>query len=266
MNKELICFNGKFYEDSSKIKVSPFLPSIQFGASVFETFRTYDKARKVFNQTKHLIRLFESAEILGLKLPPNCTKKTLNKNIKTLLEKSKNWKLKNNEFLRFKIFVNEDYFWIRCFIGSVNFKNYKKGVEIQDTVQERVFPAAKTGQPVYFYHLKHKPFEIYETIFFSKTGFLTEGNVTNIFIVIDRILYTPKNDILPGVMRGEIMKIAKKKGYKIIEQDLVRSEVLRAQEIFLTNTINGIIPVKRWGEWKSKKFNISSNLRDGLPF
>ncbi len=267
---ELICFDGELQSDISKIKVSPFLPSIQFGASVFETFRTYGKTRKIFNLDSHLKRLTKSLNTLYIYRPLSCLDVKIKENIKTMLKELKEENLGKREFFRFKIFVNEDYWWIKCSKEKeLEPKFYDGGVNIMDAVQERIFPQAKSGQPVYFYHNKQQKNypNIYETIFFSPHhNRLTEGNKTNVFIVMNDIIYTSEHNILEGVMREEVLKIAEKKGYKVVIQDLVRSEVESAQEIFLTNTIGGIIPVRRWGKWHNRDFKIANDLRKSLPF
>lgn len=84
---------------------------------------------------------------------------------------------------------------------------------------------------------------------------LCEGSRTNVFIVRDDVLLTPslKGPIVPGVMRALVLELARPYFSEVREVDRLKLEELQtANEMFLTNSVRGIIPVARvdgrtWG-------------------
>ena len=86
-----------------------------------------------------------------------------------------------------------------------------------------------------------------EAIMLDDRGFVSEGTADNIFIVKDGVIYTPPRTcgILPGITRTRVMKLAEELGYKVVEKDITPAEVLTADEVFLTGTAAGIVPVTK---------------------
>ena len=69
----------------------------------------------------------------------------------------------------------------------------------------------------------------------------------NIFMVKDGILTTPSvtQDILEGVTRRSLLEIAAKLGIPVAERPIDKSELLMAEEVFLTGTAAVVAPIKR---------------------
>ena len=85
-----------------------------------------------------------------------------------------------------------------------------------------------------------------EAIMLSPDGYVSEGSGENIFLVIDGKLVTPAtyNNILPGITRDSVIKLAKNEwGIETIERSVDRSELYIAEEIFLTGTAAHVTPV-----------------------
>jgi branched-chain amino acid aminotransferase len=84
-----------------------------------------------------------------------------------------------------------------------------------------------------------------EALWFTTENNLAEGCVSNVFLVKDNVLYTPRADtpVLPGIARKTVLELAKKLNIKAVEQDLTIHDVLSAQEVFLTNVIMTVLPV-----------------------
>jgi branched-chain amino acid aminotransferase len=85
-----------------------------------------------------------------------------------------------------------------------------------------------------------------DAIMLNMSGKVAEGSGMNIFLVKDGVLITPdKNqDILEGITRDSILKIARKLGIPTEERVVDRSELLFADEVFLTGTAAGMAPVR----------------------
>lgn len=84
-----------------------------------------------------------------------------------------------------------------------------------------------------------------EAIQFDDEGFLTEGSFSNIFIVREQALWTPALPrCLPGVGRALVIACAREAGLDVLEKDIPRAGLERADELFLSNAVRGIMPVR----------------------
>ncbi len=249
----MICFNGEFHKVIPKT-VSPFSESLEFGLSVFETLRTYNETT-IFRLEDHLNRLWHSAEIIGVTF--SFTKDSIKANLIEIARRNRIAK-KN---LRLKIFLTADFYWIRTNkLIPLPESVYQKGVSIVDTTFQRNFAEAKYPGFAYSFYEKKKTKLAYEIIFFNEQGFLREGNISNIFMVKNGQLLTPKNKILKGVTRSVVLETAKSLNITTYEKEITRQDLLTANEIFLTNTTKEIVPVREWTIWKNNNFMITQKL------
>ena len=90
-----------------------------------------------------------------------------------------------------------------------------------------------------------------ETIFLNEKGFVAEGCTTNVFIIKDNKIFTPKIScgLLPGIIRGWVIS-----NFEVVEKEITKEELLNSDEIFLTNSLVGIIGVSKLDDIK---FDIS---------
>lgn len=73
----------------------------------------------------------------------------------------------------------------------------------------------------------------------------------NVFLIFEDTIFTPPitDGCLNGIMRKHIISIAKKiPNYKVKEVSVSMSDVLSADEIFITNVIQGIVSVSKFRE------------------
>ncbi|WP_010279316.1 aminodeoxychorismate lyase [Paenibacillus senegalensis] len=84
-----------------------------------------------------------------------------------------------------------------------------------------------------------------EGLFLDARGYVAEGMVTNLFFVHHETIYTPHLDtgILPGITRQLIMELVEQQGWRMEEGYYTWEQLQRADEIFLTNSVQGIVPV-----------------------
>jgi para-aminobenzoate synthetase/4-amino-4-deoxychorismate lyase len=73
---------------------------------------------------------------------------------------------------------------------------------------------------------------------------LLEAGWANLFAVREETLWTPPADgrILPGTARAAILEIAAKKGLETREEPLTHEDLLKTEEVFLTNSVRGVEP------------------------
>jgi len=76
-------------------------------------------------------------------------------------------------------------------------------------------------------------------------GNVVEGPGFNIFALIDGRLVTPAHGMLEGITRKTIVELAERHGLPIDISHLPIADLRRAQEIFLTSTAGGVMPVTR---------------------
>lgn len=106
-----------------------------------------------------------------------------------------------------------------------------------------------------------------EAILMNSQGKICEASGMNVFIVRHEQLITPgfEQDILEGITRDSILTIARDLGIKTIERPIDKSELLIADEVFLSGTAARITPVKRVENYElSKHRPITEKLRDKL--
>jgi para-aminobenzoate synthetase / 4-amino-4-deoxychorismate lyase len=78
-------------------------------------------------------------------------------------------------------------------------------------------------------------------------GYVLETDRSNIFAVTRGVLTTPPADgrLLPGITRAHILALAKQAGVEINVAPVHLRELMHADEAFVTNSVYGIVPVRR---------------------
>ena len=86
-----------------------------------------------------------------------------------------------------------------------------------------------------------------EAILMNSQGKVSEASGMNVFVVRGGMLITPgyDQDILEGITRDSIITVAKGLGLEVIERSLDKSELLIADEVFLSGTAAKITPVRQ---------------------
>jgi branched-chain amino acid aminotransferase len=85
-----------------------------------------------------------------------------------------------------------------------------------------------------------------EAILLDERGMVCEGTGENIFVVRDGSIHTPgpSSSTLDGINRRSILQIARDRGYEVVERDVMRSELMLADEVFLSGTAAELTPVR----------------------
>ena len=84
-----------------------------------------------------------------------------------------------------------------------------------------------------------------EALWFTTDGYLSEGCVSNVFLVKDGALMTPPvgTPVLPGVARHTVCDLADTHDMDLQEKALKIDDLLEADEVFVTNVIMKVMPV-----------------------
>jgi len=83
-----------------------------------------------------------------------------------------------------------------------------------------------------------------------RSGVVTEGSHTNLFGVVNGEIRTHplSNLILPGVTRAVVLELAHELGLTVREEAFRESELMTADELFLTGTTTDVMPIVRVNE------------------
>jgi branched-chain amino acid aminotransferase len=106
-----------------------------------------------------------------------------------------------------------------------------------------------------------------EAILMNSQGKVSEASGMNVFIVRNGKLITPgdEQDILEGITRDSILTIARDMGIEVVERSVDKSELLVAEEVFLSGTAAKITPVRQVEFYKlSSDRPITTKLREKL--
>ena len=83
-----------------------------------------------------------------------------------------------------------------------------------------------------------------DAIMLDMQGFVSETNATNVFVIKRGELLTPHADsCLPGITRGNVLRIARDAGIPTTERNVSMTEVYTADEAFTTGTMGELSPV-----------------------
>ena len=84
-----------------------------------------------------------------------------------------------------------------------------------------------------------------EALFYMPDGTLTEGTHTSFFGVMNgKVLTRPmSHDILPGITRGLVLRLAERAGLAVTQQSLRLDNIASVSELFLTGTTSEVLPI-----------------------
>ncbi|MDA8137881.1 MAG: aminotransferase class IV [Desulfobacteraceae bacterium] len=121
---------------------------------------------------------------------------------------------------------------------------YDQGIKVITIHVERRLPGAKSIDyiPAAMALRQAHVQGAVEAIYVDREGRALEGTTCNLFAVINGRLVTPGSGILAGITRQVVIDISKNI-LPIDLRDLPRDELLAAQEVFITGTSKGVVPV-----------------------
>lgn len=127
-------------------------------------------------------------------------------------------------------------------------KMYAEGVDTILCFKERENPNAKVINNSFRSDVnsKIKQRDVYEAILVNRDGYVTEGSKSNIFMIKDNRIYTSKIDnVLPGITRTEIIRMAIKLNVPVIEGDIKYIDLENMDAAFISGTSPNILPIKK---------------------
>ncbi|SHH45961.1 aminotransferase class IV [Thermosipho atlanticus] len=222
---------GKFQED--------LLDSITRGIVVYETIRFYDGIP--FALEEHYKRFLNSLSYI-----------TENK---VSFKEFERYVMKYSSYDRVKVFGIIDGS-LKLFALGENFLNNPINEvnidvsEIRHADPSSIPPNLKSvGRPdLYIARLKKGKY--YDVILLGSRGQVCEGSFSNVFFIKDGKVITPsvESGILEGITRKNVIEMLNEFGYEVEERIVELKELFYADEIFLTHTSRGVVPVDSMGK------------------
>lgn len=267
----IVDWNGSLLEESQAV-VSLYDHGFLYGMGLFETFRTYEG--RPFLLEWHLERLQEGCDALDIRYKPD--KEALMGRIETLLRSNG----LQDAYFRLTVTAGieplglpagvyekpNEVIYVKP-LPPVDPSAAREGKALQRLVLRRNTPEGDVRLKSLHYMnnlLAKKEMRRYpwaggaEGLFLDKQGHLCEGIVSNLFFVQGGRLYTPSVDtgLLPGITRRFILTAAPERGIDVIEGRFTWEQLKEADEVFLTNSIQEIVPVTKLYEETGVCFQI----------
>ena len=215
-----------------------------FGLGIFETISVVENHAVLLNY--HLERLNDGRKFLGIE--------------KAITEEEINEYIENNPMENgvLKIIISKENVIMQKRSNNYTQDKYKKGfsVEISSIRRNETSPFTYIKSLNYGENIlekreaSKKGYD--EPVFLNTKGQLTEGATTNIFFIKDNTIFTP--ELSCGMLNGTIRKYIIDT-YDVNEKIIYPNEVECFDEMFLTNSLMGIMPVSRFEkhEFRSRK-------------
>lgn len=224
--------------------------SLHYGGGVFEGIRFYetDKGPAIFRLKDHVERLFRSAHVLQMKIP--YSKEEVEQAIRDLVTSngiSSGYIRPIAYFAYGKMGLNPKGSPVHVSVALWPWGAYleKDVVRVKLSKYKRPDPqtvqveAKITGHYVnsILASLEAHGLGFDEALLLDTNGNVAEGPGENIFFVKNNILFTPRRgNILPGITRASVMKLAKDHNFECEEKKIRLKELLQADEVFFTGT------------------------------
>jgi branched-chain amino acid aminotransferase len=221
------------------------------GIGICDIMRTFHK--KPYFVDEHIDRLMESGKKIGLALP--WTRAEIKQIVFETLEKNPGLDEVN---IRIVITGGSSPDFITPAgrprlivmitpISKLPEEWYTQGVKVITLVQERPLAGAKVTAyiPATMALNQAKTSGAMEVIYIDRNHNALEGTTSNLFAFFDNTLVTPPADgILKGITRKVILSLARDR-FKVSESPIPLEKLLTADEVFITGTNKGVVPVVR---------------------
>ncbi len=259
VQKRYVWFDGKFV-DYEEAKVPVLTHSLQYGSGIFEGIRAYKAAKgtAIFRLDDHVKRFFNTAAIYSMPLPVG--KKVLRNAIVETVARNRlvscyvrPYGFYNDQQIGLSVVGKKASVVVAAVPFGSYFANKDKGIKCKVSSWQRInsliMPPEAKGSGNYLNSilasLEAKKAGADEAVLLSHDGYVAEGPGENIFLVQDGRLVTPSKaaDILLGITRDTVIKLAEAEGLVVEERNVHREELYTSDELFFTGTAAELTPI-----------------------
>ncbi len=273
----MLSFNGEILR-SEDFSLSPENRAFRYGDGVFETIRV--RQSRVLWAEHHFARLSHASEILQLIPDQEWTPARFQEMILQLYDA--NGHSGKDARIRLSMYRNEGGYYTPL--------TNKASILIEsETLDQNLFEINTKGITIDVFPEPYKAFSslsalksinaliyvmagIYkrnkglgDVLLLNQEGRVAEATASNVFIIHNNKLITPSlsEACVDGIMRKVVIQIASDRGLTVREMPVTKELLLNADELLLTNAIQGI----RWVRaFREKRFNnqMGTKLTDHL--
>jgi len=231
--------------------------SFRYGDGIFETMRLHDG--RLLWLKEHLARLGKGAAILSLVVNVDEIEASLQK-VAFAIKKGRVrlhvWRDGDGAYLPV---TDKAAFFIECFPlqpaepAPVTLTDFKD-VPLTPSVLAGLKTANGLPYILAAIHARNTGFN--DALLYCD-GFISEASSSNVFLVRGNKIMTPplSSACLDGVMRRQVLRWCAEAGIEKEETRLQPKDLLSADALFLTNAMQGIVPVSRYREATYKANN-----------
>ena len=236
--------------------------SLHYGMGVFEGVRAYNTpdGTAIFRLQAHTDRLFDSAHIMGMKIP--FTKEQINEATRAAGRENG----LESAYIRPLAFYGSEGMGIRAdnlkvhvVVAAWHWGAYmgeealERGIKIRTSSFTRHHVNISMTRAKASGHYINSMLALQEAVsagadealLLDPEGYVAEGSGENVFIVKDGVIYTPEvTACLNGITRNTVLTLARELGVEIVEKRITRDEVYIADEAFFTGTAAEVTPIR----------------------
>lgn len=250
-----IFFDGRLIDENSAV-IKPIDHGFLYGIGLFETLRVYQGEVALLN--RHYDRMAKAAKEMGIAMTMSVGQ--WREGIRMVLEANQ----LDNAYIRIDlsagdmgtglytgIYENPHWFIYGKPLPVYPEKLYRSGRQLVVLRTRRNMPEGEIRFKCHNFlnnHLAKREIsglKNTEGLFLTRRNYLAEGITSNLFFVSNHILHTPdvKTGIIPGTRRQFVMELARKSGLTVREGLYTLDDLMQADEVFLTNALQEIVPV-----------------------
>lgn len=260
---EIVYFQGDFV-DRDRARVPIATHAFNYGTGCFEGIRAYWNSNReqlyVIHLRKHAERLLRSARILHLEPDPALSVERVESIILELLVRNG---YREDVYIRPILYKSGTT--IKVTLSGIesdlcvftqpfgDYLDIRKGLRVMISAWRRIddnsIPARAKPTGAYLNaalasdEARERGFD--EAIMLTGDGHVSEASSSNLFLVQDGVVITPQasDDVLVGITRDCVIELVRKRGWPLEVRRVDRSELLAADEAFLSGTGVQIAPV-----------------------
>ena len=262
----MIVYVDGHFVDKTSASVTPDSQGFLYGFGIFETLKVVGGRPLFIDQ--HLDRLRKGCKTLNLQdvVKPEEMKASMLKLLKyNALEEGR---------IRLNYFKKNHGIGIvmECSSQTYDGALYQTGIAIgcSDIRRNPLSPLSYIKSMNYAENILAREQAVtrgyHEAMLLNIYGHICEGSVSNLFWVREGTVYTPSLEcgVLAGTVRGMVLNLCREKSLPVIEGAYTLEDIDRAEEVFATNALMGVMPVRSIENksYNSAKGKIGQMLRE----
>jgi len=250
--------------------------ALHYGSAVFEGEAVYDG--EIFKLTQHSQRLHDSAKALDFEIPYSVAEidqacrdvvranGLVNGYVRPIAWRGSEQMGVSAQATRINLAIAV-WNWGSYFDPAARMKGLRLAIAQYRRPDPRTAPAKSKAAGLYMICTmeKHRAERAgyNDALMLDWRGRIAEATGANIFFVQNGVLQTPLPDcFLDGITRRAVVRLAKKRGWKVIERAIMPEEMAHFSECFITGTAAEITPVSEIGPHKFTVGEITRTLMD----